>query len=179
MALASCNSVSGRPQLFQLLVLPILQTVKYSIVYKRFPEYFTLYNYTYALISYFRQKVYCVLSYRNVPAMFNFRISVSNTLLCNIIQKRFHIVQLSYLCQLFLTYTVRHTRSITQTLFQRRFSCTNFFRRTTSLYILLPQSFLSLLNISKCHFGHFAKFLRCPVYTNPYFGGMPLNSVTA
>ena len=28
-------------------------------------------------------------------------------------------------------------------------------------------------------FGHFAEFLRCPVYTNPYFGGVPLKSVTA
>ena len=28
-------------------------------------------------------------------------------------------------------------------------------------------------------FGHFAKFLRSPVYTNPYFGGIPLKSVTA
>ena len=28
-------------------------------------------------------------------------------------------------------------------------------------------------------FGHFAKFLRCPVYTNPYFGGIPLKGVTA
>ena len=28
-------------------------------------------------------------------------------------------------------------------------------------------------------FGHFATFLRCPVYTNPYFGGTPLKSVTA
>ena len=27
-------------------------------------------------------------------------------------------------------------------------------------------------------FGHFAKFLRCPVNTNPYFGGIPLKSVT-
>ena len=30
-------------------------------------------------------------------------------------------------------YTVRHKLSITQTLFQELFSCTNFFRRTTSL----------------------------------------------
>ena len=28
-------------------------------------------------------------------------------------------------------------------------------------------------------FGQFAKFLRCPVYTNSYFGGTPLKSVTA
>ena len=32
-----------------------------------------------------------------------------------------------------LKYTVKHKLSITQTLFQWRFSCTNFFRRTTSL----------------------------------------------
>ena len=28
-------------------------------------------------------------------------------------------------------------------------------------------------------FGHFAEFLWCPVYTDPYFGGVPLTSVTA
>ena len=28
-------------------------------------------------------------------------------------------------------------------------------------------------------FGHFAEILRCPVYTNPYFGGVPLKCVTA
>ena len=28
-------------------------------------------------------------------------------------------------------------------------------------------------------FGRFAKFLQCPVYTNPYFGGKPLKSATA
>ena len=28
-------------------------------------------------------------------------------------------------------------------------------------------------------FGHFAEFLQCPVYIDPYFGGVPLKSITA
>ena len=28
-------------------------------------------------------------------------------------------------------------------------------------------------------FGHFAEFLWCPVYTNPYLGGVPLKRVLA
>ena len=73
------------------------------------------------------------------------------------------------------TYTVRHKISITQTLFQRLFSCTNFFRRTTTVTLV----FLWSTEHIRMSFSHFAEFLRCPVYTSPYFLGLPLKSVLA
>ena len=73
----------------------------------------------------------------------------------------------------FRIYTVRHKLSITRTLFQKKCLCINFFKRTNSLLYFVTLVFLWSAEQMRMSFGRFAEFLRCPAYTNPYFGVYP------
>ena len=75
-------------------------------------------------------------------------------------------------------YTVRHKLSITQTLFQRRFF-SYFLQKNNQFVIFVTLVFLCSAEHIRMSFGHFAEILRCPVYSNPYFGGIPFICVTA